>query len=372
MNFSCEKSTLVSAVAISSRAAAPKSAVQALEGLLIEAFGDVIITGYDLKTGIRSTVSADVTERGSVIVNAKLFGDIIRKLPDDIVYIDVDDKSMIDIRCGMSQFAIMGMPADEYPELPSVDYQNSVYMTEKDMKAMISETNFAVSTNEARPIHTGALFEVDNGVLTIVAVDGYRLALRREPVAKTEMGKVDFVVPGTALSEVERIAAPEGEGLVKITLGTKHVMFTLGSTMLISRRLEGEFLNYRNSIPQASKYSIEVDKRTIMSTIERVSLIISDKYKSPVRCIFQDNAMKVFTATTLGRATDECPVDGDGEGLEIGFNNRYILEALKAAPADSVRLQLSTGVSPCVIVPTDDSRNFLYMVLPVRLRANEG
>ena len=371
MKFSCEKSTFTSAVAVSSRAAAAKSAVQSLEGLLIDARADVVISGYDLKTGIRSTVPADVTEQGSVVINAKLFGDIIRKLPDDIVYIDVDDKFMINIKCGPAEFSIMGMSPEEYPDLPSVDYQNSVYMKERDIKAMISETNFAVSTNEARPIHTGALFEVDNGILTIVAVDGYRLALRRERVAKTEVGKVEFVVPGTALSEVERIAS-DSEELVKITLGSKHIMFTIGSTMLISRRLEGEFLNYRNSIPQASKYSIEADKRVIMDSIDRVSLIISDKFKSPVRCIFEDNLLKVSTATTLGHATDECPVDGDGEGLEIGFNNRYILEALKAAPATNVRLQLSTGVSPCVIVPTDQNKNFLYMVLPVRLRANEG
>jgi DNA polymerase-3 subunit beta len=244
-------------------------------------------------------------------------------------------------------------------------------MQEKDIKAMIAETNFAVSDNEARPIHTGSLFEVDNDILTVVAVDGYRLALRRERVAKTEVGKVSFVVPGTALAEVEKIAS-DSENLVKITLGSKHIMFTIGSTMLISRRLEGEFLNYRNSIPQQSKYSIEASRRTLIDSIERVSLIISDKFKSPVRCVFDSNILKVSTATTLGKANDECPVNGDGEGLEIGFNNRYILEALKAAPADNVRLQLSTGIAPCVIVPTDGNKNFIYMILPVRLRANEG
>jgi DNA polymerase-3 subunit beta len=278
---------------------------------------------------------------------------------------------MINIKCGLSEFNIMGLSAEEYPELPSVDYQNSVYMQEKDIKAMIAETNFAVSDNEARPIHTGSLFEVDNDILTVVAVDGYRLALRRERVAKTEVGKVSFVVPGTALAEVEKIAS-DSENLVKITLGSKHIMFTIGSTMLISRRLEGEFLNYRNSIPQQSKYSIEASRRTLIDSIERVSLIISDKFKSPVRCVFDSNILKVSTATTLGKANDECPVNGDGEGLEIGFNNRYILEALKAAPADNVRLQLSTGIAPCVIVPTDGNKNFIYMILPVRLRANEG
>ncbi len=371
MKFSCEKAELSAAVTTASRAAAAKSAVPSLEGLLLEAGGDLSVTGYDLKTGIRSTIKADITEEGSVVINARLFGDIIRKLPDDVVYMSVDDKYMISISCAASKFYIMGMSADEYPDLPVVDYQNSVYMKEKDIKAMIAETTFAVSDNEARPIHTGALFEVENEILTVVAVDGFRLALRRERVAKTEVGKISFVVPGSALNEVERIANDSDE-LVKITLGSKHVMFTLGSTMLISRRLEGEFLNYRNSIPQSGKYSIEAAKRDLISTVERVSLIISDKFKSPVRCCFTDGVLKVSTATTLGKAVDECPVKGDGEGLEIGFNNRYILEALRAAPAENVRLQLSTGVSPCVIVPTDENRNFIYMILPVRLRANEN
>lgn len=371
MKFSCEKNELSAAVTTASRAAAAKSAVPSLEGLLIEAGGDVVISGYDLKTGIRSTIKADVTEPGSVVINARLFGDIIRKLPEDVVFVTVNEKFMIHVSCAMSEFDIMGMSAEEYPELPVVDYQNSVYMQEKDIKAMIAQTNFAVSDNEARPIHTGALFEVDNDILTVVAVDGFRLALRRERVARTEVGKISFVVPGTALSEVERIAG-DSEELVKITLGSKHVMFTIGGTMLISRRLEGEFLNYRNSIPQSSKYSIEADRRQLISTVERVSLIINDRFKSPVRCSFGENVLKVSTATTLGKANDECAVSGDGEGLEIGFNNRYILEALRAAPADNVRLQLSTSVSPCVIVPTDGNKNFIYMILPVRLRANEG
>lgn len=371
MKFSCEKSLLAGAIGTASRAAAAKSAVPSLEGLLIEADSRVTITGYDLKTGIRSSLPADVAEMGSLVINARLFGDIVRKLPDDIVTITVNDNYLAEIKCGMSEFSIMGMNASDYPELPSVDYQNSIYVKEKDIKAMIAETNFAVSDNEARPIHTGALFELSNEVLTIVAVDGYRLALRRERVAKAEVGEASFVVPGTALAEVERIAS-DSDSEVKISVGSKHIMFTIGSNVLISRRLEGEFLNYKNSIPNTSKYSIEANKKSLVESIERVSLIISDKFKSPVRCTFNENIMTFSTSTTLGKAYDECQVKGDGEGLEIGFNNRYILDALKAAPAENVRLQLSTGISPCIVVPTDQNKNFLYMILPVRLRANEG
>ena len=372
MKFSCEKSLLSTAIAIASRAAAVKSAVPSLEGLLIEASAIVKISGYDLKTGISTTVLADVTEAGSIVLNARLFGDIVRRLPNDVVTISTDDRFMAQIKCGMSEFNIMGVSSADYPELPSVDYQNSIYMTQREMKAMIAQTNFAVSDNEARPIHTGSLFDIENGVMTVVSVDGYRLALRRERVnEKTEVKQSSFVVPGSALSEVEKIAA-DSDDLMKITLGSKHIVFMIGNTVLISRRLEGEFLNYKNSIPKTSKYTVLADRKTLIDAIERVSLIINDKIKSPVRCTFCDGLLKICTSTSLGRASDECEVSGSADDMEIGFNNKYILDALKAAPSDKLKILLTSSVSPCIIVPDGEDGNFLYMILPVRLKANEN
>ena len=374
MKFSCEKSFLQNAINTTSRAAAVKSAVSSLEGLLIEAVEDVTISGYNLKTGIRTSINADVSQEGSIVLNSRLFGDIVRRFDDDIVTVEAGENFLVKISCGMSEFEIMGIPASDYPELPSVDYQNSFSMPEATLKAMISQTIFAVSDNEARPIHTGSLFDIENSMLTIVSVDGYRLALRRENLKTLEenkMEKCSFVVPGYALSEVEKIL-DDSEDLVKITLGSKHIMFTAKNTVVISRRLEGEFLNYRNSIPRTCKFSIEADKKSLINSIERVSLIISDKLKSPVRCVFGDNILNVYTSTALGKASDECATKGDGENLEIGFNNKYILDALKAAPAEKLRLQLSTGIAPCIVVPADEKTNFLYMILPVRLRANEN
>lgn len=372
MKFTVEKNVLQTAITTASRASAVKSAVPALEGLLIEA-GDssVKISGYDLKTGIITTVPADVVKEGSIVLSARLFGEIIRKLPDNIVSFSVDENLMAKIDCGMSDFQILGTSSSDYPDLPTVDYQKSIALPEKKLKGMISQTNFAVSDNESRPIHTGALFEIEKGVLTIVAVDGYRLALRREQLAGSDMTTLSFVVPGTALSEVEKILS-DSENEASVMLGSKHIMFVIGGTVLISRRLEGEFLNYKNSIPTVEKYSIETDRKSVVESVERVSLLISDKLKSPVRCTFDDGVLRLLTSTSLGRASDECPVKGDGEGLEIGFNNRYLLEALKAAPSETVRINVTSGISPCVIVPADGSNNFLYMILPVRLKANEG
>ena len=371
MKFSCEKALLQNAVAIASRAASVKSAIASLEGILLEANDKLTISAYDLKIGIRTSIDADITETGAIIINARLLGELIRKLSDDIVYFSSEDHSMTKISCGMSEFNIINMSPSDYPELPSDDYRNSVFVQEKTIKAMIAQTNFAVSDNEARPIHTGSLLEVDGSTLTMVSVDGYRLALRKEKIDHSDIDVCSFVVPGTALAEVEKIAG-DTENLTKITLGQKHVMFTIGNTVLISRRLEGEFLNYKNAVPKTNKYNIVADKKSLINAIDRVSLIISDKLKSPVRCTFGDGILKFNTITSIGKASDECTICGDGENMEIGFNNRYILEALKAVPAEKVAIQLSSSISPCIIVPADESNSFLYMILPVRLKANEG
>ena len=370
MKFSCEKALLQAAISTTSRAVSPKSSIPALEGILLEAGSDLRLTGYNLETGIRTIVPADIREEGTLVLGARLFGEIVRKLPDDIVTFQ-SENYMVNIKCGMSEFNILGTDPEEFPELPTVEYQNSLILPQSRLKAMISQTLFAVSDNESRPIHTGSLFEVDSEGLTIVSVDGYRLALRHESIDKKEGAEsFSFVVPGAALSEVEKICSDVDEP-ASVTQGARHVMFKVGDTMLVSRRLEGEFLAYRQAIPRNNTIHVEGDTRALLSSIDRVSLIISDKLKSPLRCVFDSNLLKISTKTAIGDAYDECPLSGDGGGLEIGFNNKYLMDALKAAPADKVRLELTTGVSPCVILPTEGEENFLYMVLPVRLKAGE-
>ena len=370
MKFSCEKALLQAAISTTSRAVSPKSSIPALEGILLEAGSDLRLTGYNLETGIRTIVPADIREEGTLVLGARLFGEIVRKLPDDIVTFQ-SENYMVNIKCGMSEFNILGTDPEEFPELPTVEYQNSLILPQSRLKAMISQTLFAVSDNESRPIHTGSLFEVDSNGLTIVSVDGNRLALRHESIDKKEGAETfSFVVPGAALSEVEKICSDVDEP-ASVTQGARHVMFKVGDTMLVSRRLEGEFLAYRQAIPRNNTIHVEGDTRALLSSIDRVSLIISDKLKSPLRCVFDSNLLKISTKTAIGDAYDECPLSGDGGGLEIGFNNKYLMDALKAAPADKVRLELTTGVSPCVILPTEGEENFLYMVLPVRLKAGE-
>ncbi len=236
------------------------------------------------------------------------------------------------------------------------------------LKAMINQTSFAVSTNENRPIHTGSLFEVGIDGVTVVSVDGFRLALRREKIEQLEGGAFRFVCPGSALNEVEKICE-DSEEAITVMLGKRHLLFETGSTQLICRKLEGEFLDYKNAIPRNNPIRLTVDSKTMLSSLDRVSVVISEKLKSPVRCIMGSGCITMSAKTGNGEATDVCPVEGDGQGLEIGFNNRYLMDALRFAPADQVVMELNTGISPCVMTPVDGGDSFLYMVLPVRLKA---
>ena len=367
MKFTCTKSELQTAVSIAAKAASAKSPIPALEGILIETGIDSVkLTGYDLKKGIYTGIEAAIAEPGSIVLGARIFGDIVRSLPEGTVTVKTQDHNVM-ITCDNSDFNIIGTDAADYPELPAVDALNSVQIPQNLLSELIRQTIFAVSDNESRPVYTGELFEIADGMLTVVAVDGYRLALRRAPIEGME-GEHSFIVPGNALSDLEKLCGATDEP-VSISLGSKHISFTVGKTVMISRRLEGDFLNYKKSVPTSFRVEVCADRVFLQRTVERVSLIIDDKIKNPVRCTFGENEIRVACATGLGRAEDACIVEGDGGGLEIGFNNRYLLDALKAAPADEIRVCLNTGSSPCVITPTEGEQNFLYMILPVRLKA---
>ena len=240
MKFSCEKALLLSAINTAGRAVAAKSSIPALEGILAEADAHGLrLTGYNLETCITTLIEADVSQEGSLVLSARLFGEIVRKLPDDVVSVSTDGNN-VSIVCGPTSFDIVGSDPREFPELPEVDEGNTLSITQEKLKGMISRVIFAVSDNESRPIHTGALFEVEGEELTMVAVDGYRLALRREAISgKDGAASFSFVVPGAALSEVEKICA-DCDQLVSITEGRRHVTFQIGSTVLVARRLEGD------------------------------------------------------------------------------------------------------------------------------------
>lgn len=368
MKFACEKHLLQAACNIASRATAAKSPIPALEGLLISADEKLTVKGYDLRKAIYTSIEADIAQRGSIVVGARLFGEMIRRLPDGIVTISVDEKDNVSVSCGKSKFNILGISAEDYPELPRFDSENNISLPQKTLKNMINQSLFAVSQDEIRPIYTGSLFEVEAETLTIVSVDGYRLAKRVEKIEGANMNPCSFVVPGSTLSDIEKICQ-DGEEMLEIAVGAKHISFNLGETVVVSRRLEGEFLNYRKSIPENFKFELKLEKSEFLSSIDRVSLIVSDKNSSPVRMTIGDGSIDCLCVTPIGRAEDVCTCEGDGQGMQIGFNDRYMKDALKAASSDELLLCLNTPSSPCIIRAADGSKNFEYMILPVRLHA---
>lgn len=370
MKFTCEKYLLQSACAVASRATASKSTIPALEGLLLQAEDGLRVTGYDLRKGIYTRIEADVAERGSVVVGARFLGEMLRRLPDGIVSISTDANLNVTVKCGRSEFNFIGISAADFPEMPLVDGVNNITVPQGILRSMINQTIFAVATNDARPIYTGTLFEICEDVLTLVSVDGYRLAKRSEKIEKGRMEDCSFIVPGSALGDIERICSDE-EGEVSIAVGVKHILFTIGETVVVSRRLEGEFLNYRKSIPDSFRFTVKVDKAEFMSSIDRVALIISEKNSSPVRLTFGETGIECRCMTPIGKAEDLCSCEGSGDGLEIGFNDRYLMDALKAAGAEKLDLCLNSASSPCIVRAADGGEKFTYMILPVRLRAGE-
>ena len=369
MKFTCEKNQLVSAISVASRTVAQKSAISGLEGILVRAGVKVMLTGYNLETGITVSVDADIQETGACVMPARLFFDIVRKLPDDTVSIQVDESFKVSIKGGISSFTITALSADDYPELPDVDSEKGIRVPQNELKAMISGTIFAVSENQARPIHTGVLFEVDTDSITSVAVDGYRLALRRYLPEESLERTLKFVAPAAALKEVEKILG-DTDDPATFYPGSKHILFTIGDATLVCRILEGEFLDWRRVLPQNNPVKLVGNVSRLTDSIERVGLVISEKLKSPVRCKFGDNAAELRTVSTIGEAYDVCPIAGDGKDLEIGFNCKYLLDALRAVPDSECTLEMINGLSPIVLNPTEGNR-YSYMVLPVRLKAGE-
>lgn len=367
MQFTCDKNELASAVSVASRTVSQKSTIAALEGILVTAGAILTMTGYNLETGITVSMNADIRKMGSAVFPARLFGEIIRKLPEDSVTIRVDENCRVKISSGSSSFNIMASPADDYPTLPDVEYDKAVPVPQNMLKDMISGTIFSVSENQARPVQTGCKFEIEEETITVIAVDGYRLALRREKIENPEGRRLSFVAPAPALREVEKILE-DTDDEASFTLGTRHIQFQVGRATLICRLLEGDFLDWRRVVPTDNPIRLGVNVRNLTQSLERVSLIVSEKIKSPVRCTFGDNTAALKTSNSIGNAYDQCSIAGNGQDMEIGFNCKYMLEALRAVPAEEIMLELKTSLSPAVLSPCQGNK-FTYMVLPVRLKA---
>ena len=367
MRFTCEKSMLVQGLNIAGRAVAAKSSLSVIEGVLCRAGHNLSLTGYNMETAITFDIEAEVTDPGDCILPAKLFGDIVRRLPEGPVTVVVSEDFKVSIRSGYASFTISAESADDYPDLPDVNTGRPIRIPQNKLKELIGGTLFAVSENQGRPIHTGVKFEVTNDSITAIAVDGFRLARRTWHPEESTQRELSFVVPAAGLKELEKILT-DCEEMASFTLGPKHILFQIGDATLVCRLLEGEFLDWRKVVPTNCPIQLVANVSDLSSSVDRVGLIVSEKYKSPVRCIFGHQELLMRTNTTIGAAEDRCSFAGDGKELEIGFNVRYLADALRAVPSEEVTLELTNGLSPIVLTPVDDKHDFAYMVLPVRIK----
>ena len=367
MRFTCEKSMLVTGLNITGRTVAQKSSLSVIEGILCKAGLGLSLTGYNMETAITYTIEADVADPGECILPARLFGDIIRRLPEGPVTVVVDDNYKVSIRSGYASFTISAENAEDYPELPDVGSGRSISVPQAALKDLISGTIFAVSENQGRPIHTGVKFEVEDNTVSAIAVDGFRLARKTYHMEESTGRKLAFVVPAQGLKEVEKILTDSDEDAA-FTLGQKHILYQVGNATLICRLLEGEFLDWRRVVPTNCPIKLTAHVGDLTSSIERVGLIVSEKYKSPVRCVFGNQVLQMRTNTTIGAAEDQCSIAGDGKELEIGFNVRYLADALRAVPSEEVVMELTNSLSPIVLTPAEDKYEYAYMVLPVRIK----
>ncbi len=361
----CNKSKLSEAINNVSKAVASKSTITSLEGIKIKLEGlEMTLTGYDLEIGIETKIPVKSNDNGEFIVNARLFSDIIRRMPAEEITITIEENLEITIICDQTEYTINAMSSDEYPEIPKIEDSKSFNFSQSVLKNMIQQTIFAVSLNDKKPILTGELFEIENGIFNIVAIDGYRLAIRTEKIS--EDVNMKFVVPSKALNEVSKLLADDDEKICTISLSRKHIIFDISGYYVISRLLEGEFHNYRNSIPNEFNTEVIISTKEMISSLDRVSLLINERIKAPVKCNFDSETIKLSCKTALGKINDEIKAETVGNAIEIGFNNKYLSDPLKSVDDDKVKLLLNGSNLPMKIVPLT-GEDYTYLVLPVRL-----
>lgn len=362
MWFTCKKDILQEGINIVARAASNKTTYPILEGILVKAIdGKVVLTATDLDVGIETTIDASVIEQGSIVINSKLFLDLIRKLPNEEITLKVSDKN-VNISCKNSEFNIIGNSSEDFPALPLIN-ENTMYEIQEDiLKNMIRQTIFAVAQDETRPVFTGILFEVKEDVLSFVALDGYRLSIKKEYMK--DATDINAVIPGKALNEISKILDIKGEK-VKITFTPNHILFNLGATKVISRLLEGDFINYRQIIPDEYRLRALVNKGELLQSIERASLLAREGKTNLIRFDIKDNSIIITSNSQLGNVYEKVDIESEGDDVKIAFNAKYFLDALRIIEADNIILEFSTSVSPCIVKKCDDE-DFIYLVLPVR------
>ena len=370
MKIVCEKDNILKAINSVTKAVATKTTMPILEGILIQTNDkEVKLTTYDLEIGIEYVIEAEVEEQGATVVNAIMFSEIIRKLPDTEIKIYLNDKNLLVIECEGSLYKLATMNPNEFPELPQISIENSIELEQNALKEMIRKTIFAVSTEENRPIFTGCLFEVVDNKLNLVAVDGFRLAWKSKYL-QTKVNNFSAVIPGRTLNEINKIILDSFDP-IQIGIAKNQALFEMENCKIVTRLLDGEFLNYSNVIPSMWDTRIRVNKSVMQNCFERVSLIssssIEKEKKYPVKVSIDIGKVIISCTNQTGDAKEEMYVSTEGKNLEAGFNPKYFLDAFRAIDDEEVFIDFGTSISPCIIRPVDNG-DYIYMILPIRMK----
>lgn len=365
MIFTCSRAALSEAANHVSRVVPAKSTYPALMGILLVAGqGKVTLSGYDLEMGITTSIDANVEQPGKVVLDARLFCDIVRRLPEDRVSVNVNERHLCQITSGKSLFSLVGINGDEFPELPDVQNGQSISLPAPLLDSMVRQTIYATGDpNGSRPVLAGIKVEVSDGEIRMIAVDGARLAVRCEKIDTAQ--EMTFVVPGKTFAEVVKLMKEDENVLMSVS--PRQIVFSVNGYSVVSRLLEGEFINYKRTIPPTTGTKVVANTADMIDVIERISQVIVERLRTPVTCRFEEGLFKAACTTERGNAQDELPVKLEGENINIGCNSRFLLEALRAAETDEVEISMSGPLSPIIIRPTQ-GESFLFIVLPVRIK----
>ena len=403
MNIICEKNILNEAVTAILPVVSSKNTNKSLEGFLITAdkdSGTLVVCGYDMEKGAKVTISGDkiqIDESGSIIVNAEKFSSIVKNLPDGKISVVADAALNVTIMCGKSRFTVNGLDGETFPAMPELKSDKNVKLPCKTLKDMIKSTLFSAANNNSRPALNGVLFEIRGNQMNAVSCDGNRLSLRRSCEGLTSDGELDihFIAPGKSLSELLKLLNGDDKS-VEIDVTQKHVIISFDNIIFFSRLIESDFIDYKKIMKTEPKTTIIVNTRDFLSSIERAAVLTDDKPKTIVKLNFVKNEIdienenkagivEITSSSSIGKTSDECGVEIHGENVTIGFNQRYLAEALRAVKDDKILMQIESPTKSMIILPystvsTDEKSDsvdintdtevskFVYLVLPVFLR----